>query len=449
MQRKKQDFKPMNHGQSTFSPAAQRSFEQTVFQAGERQVDFVTASDQLTTLLADPTCDATATLRATGVDIKRLRRELSRMAGDNGLDHDGGQYYTPDGQPTRMSTGLYKAIARAGDEAARDGVPEVTTRQLLLGIVQTAGGQLGVLLSQLGVHGSLIRSTPVQVDETGRTNSVDGATTHVAVEAHRQPDIPTRLSTAHFTVSPVFLGLAALTFVAGFYLYRLPFDDPMASYVLFAFVTAGWIVSLALHEFGHALVAYIGGDYSVVGKGYLSLNPLKYTHGVLSIVLPVAILLMGGIGLPGGAVFINRNQIRSRGMNSLVSAAGPMANMAFAALLAFIYFLLWENGGEGQNLAFWAAMVFLVFLQVTAIVLNLLPMPGLDGFGILEPWLPESIHRLVAPLYRFGFFILFGLFFYAPGFSRWFWSLIARILALLNIDPAYISVGYDLYQFWR
>ena len=113
---------------------------------------------------------------------------------------------------------------------------------------------------------------------------------------------------AHFRVSPVFLAIAAFTIAAGFWLYRLPPGDATASYVLFAFVTAGWIVSLALHEFGHALVAYIGGDYSVVGKGYLSLNPLKYTHGVLSIVMPVAILLMGGIGLPGGAVFIDRNK---------------------------------------------------------------------------------------------------------------------------------------------
>ncbi len=52
----------MNQGQSTFSSAAQRSFQQTVFEAGERQVDFVTSRDQLLTLLADPECDAMSTL---------------------------------------------------------------------------------------------------------------------------------------------------------------------------------------------------------------------------------------------------------------------------------------------------------------------------------------------------------------------------------------------------
>ncbi len=380
-----------------------------------------------------------------GIDVKGLRRDLSKMAGD----HDGGQYYTAERQPTRMSTGLYKAIARAGDEAARDGVSEVTTRALLLGIQQTAGGELGAVLSKFGVHSGLIRSTPVQVDETSWSNPAGDATAQIGDGNSRRPATPTSMSTAHFRVSPVFLGLTLLTIAAGFFLYRLGPNDPTADYVLFVFVTAGWIVSLALHEFGHALVAYIGGDYSVVGKGYLSLNPLKYTHGVLSIVMPVAILLMGGIGLPGGAVFIDRSEIRSRGMMSLVSAAGPIANMLFAAMLAGVYFLLWQDGTELPREPFWAAMVFLVFLQVTAIVLNLFPMPGLDGFGIFEPWLPDSIHRLVAPLYRFGFFILFGLFFYSPAFNRWFWSLVGSILAVLNIDPSYISVGYDMYQFWR
>jgi len=435
----------MSGGQSTFSAMAQRSFEQTVFQASERQVDYVTSQDQLLTLLNDSSNDATSTLSALGVDIKGVRRALSKMTSEQ----DGGQYFTPDRQPTRMSIGLYKAIARAGDEANRDGLPEVTTRELLLGIQQTAGGELGAILNQFQIHGGLIRSTPVQVDEISRLDPAGTVTAQPGTTYSPQPDRPTSMKAAHFKISPVFLSLVALTVAAGFYLYRLPPADPTASYALFAFVTAGWIVSLALHEFGHALVAYIGGDYSVVGKGYLSLNPLKYTHGLLSIVMPVAILLMGGIGLPGGAVFIDRNEIRSRGMNSLVSAAGPIANMAFAGMLAGIYFLLWQDGTELQHEPFWAGMVFLVFLQVTAIVLNLFPMPGLDGFGILAPWLPDAIHRLVAPLYRFGFFILFGLFIYSPAFSRWFWSLIGRILELLNIDPSYISVGYNMYQFWR
>ena len=104
------------------------------------------------------------------------------------------------------------------------------------------------------------------------------------------------------------------------------FSSNLATVGLFLFVSGGWIISLSLHEFGHALVAFVGGDESVDRRGYLSLNPLKYTNIVLSILFPLVILLLGGIGLPGGAVYVNPQAIRSRGMRSLMSAAGPIAS---------------------------------------------------------------------------------------------------------------------------
>ena len=66
------------------------------------------------------------------------------------------------------------------------------------------------------------------------------------------------------------------------------------------FVFGGWMISLCLHEFGHAIVAYFGGDTSVKDKGYLTLNPLNYTDPGLSLLLPMIFLVMGGIALPGG-----------------------------------------------------------------------------------------------------------------------------------------------------
>ena len=70
----------------------------------------------------------------------------------------------------------------------------------------------------------------------------------------------------------------------------------MATVITFLVVIVGWIFSLCLHEFSHALVAYYGGDTSVRDKGYLTFNPLKYTHPVYSILLPMIFLLLGGIG---------------------------------------------------------------------------------------------------------------------------------------------------------
>src|SRR5512141_1826026 len=104
----------------------------------------------------------------------------------------------------------------------------------------------------------------------------------------------------------------------------------------FLVVLIGWVFSLCLHEFSHALVAYNGGDYTVREKGYLSFNPLKYTHPVFSIVLPLIFLLLGGIGLPGGAVYIETWRIRSRNTLSLMSLAGPASNLLVAVLLGIV-----------------------------------------------------------------------------------------------------------------
>src|SRR4029079_16436887 len=108
---------------------------------------------------------------------------------------------------------------------------------------------------------------------------------------------------------------------------------------VFLFVTGAWIVSLCLHEYAHARTALHSGDISIGAKGYLTLNPLKYTHALLSIVLPVVSVIMGGSGLPGGAVFIVRGRIHGRWKHSLISAAGPLTNVLFAVVCTAPFWL--------------------------------------------------------------------------------------------------------------
>ena len=105
-------------------------------------------------------------------------------------------------------------------------------------------------------------------------------------------------------------------------------------------IFCGWIFSVCLHEWSHSITAYIGGDKSVKQKGYLSFNPLAYIHPVTSILLPLIILAIGGIPLTGGAVYIDQTSITSRWMRSVVSLAGPSANIISAILFAIIW-LFW------------------------------------------------------------------------------------------------------------
>src|SRR5207244_11119180 len=95
----------------------------------------------------------------------------------------------------------------------------------------------------------------------------------------------------------------------------------------FLVVTVLWVFSVCLHEFGHAAAAYRGGDYTVKDKGYLTLNPLHYAHPVYSLLMPVVFMLLGGIGLPGGAVYIDHSLLRSRAWETWVALAGIAMNL--------------------------------------------------------------------------------------------------------------------------
>ena len=86
-------------------------------------------------------------------------------------------------------------------------------------------------------------------------------------------------------VSPIFISLVLFTAaIAGFLWFGIGNNPKL---FMFAFIIGGWLVSLCLHEFGHAVTAFWGGDESAESKGYLTLNPLKYTHPIISIVLPL------------------------------------------------------------------------------------------------------------------------------------------------------------------
>ena len=238
--------------------------------------------------------------------------------------------------------------------------------------------------------------------------------------------------------SPIFLGLVAVAIASGWALWT---GLGASGIVAFVFVVATWVITLCLHEFAHAFVAYRYGDHSVVYRGYLTLDPLKYTHVMFSIVLPLLFLVLGGIGLPGGAVFIDRSALRTRFAHSAVSAAGPLTNVAVAVLLAIAFAFR-----EGPS-PFWAAIAFLLFLQVTAAVLNLLPVPGLDGFGIIEPYLPSGWLPGAARIAPFAIIGLFALL-WIPQFNAAFFNGIQGITTLLGVPGVLIGSGYELFRFW-
>ncbi len=192
-------------------------------------------------------------------------------------------------------------------------------------------------------------------------------------------------------------------------------------------VVGGWVTSLCIHEFGHAFIAYLGGDRSVASAGYLSLNPLKYTHPVLSIALPVVFLLI-------------ERAIRNDRWRSFASAAGPLGNLLFALLIGWP-FLVFRGAPTLGDFHFWAALAFLVFLQVTAVVLNLIPIPPFDGFGIIAPWLSIELRILASRLGIFPMLLLFFLLWRGGPVSAVFWNSVYSLTNLLNLPEYLIYLG--------
>jgi Zn-dependent protease len=208
------------------------------------------------------------------------------------------------------------------------------------------------------------------------------------------------------------------------------------------FVIGGWVTSLCIHEFGHAFVAFLGGDRSVAAAGYLSLNPLKYIHPVLSIGLPVVFLLLGGIGIPGGAVYLNEQAIRNNRWRSLASAAGPLSNLLFAILVGWP-FLVFREGLPAGDERFWAALAFLVFVEISAVVLNLIPIPPFDGFGIIAPWLSIDLRILANRLGMLPLLVLFFLLWQGGPVSATFWNFVYSLSGQLNVPPELVSLGHQ------
>lgn len=223
--------------------------------------------------------------------------------------------------------------------------------------------------------------------------------------------------------------------------------DDLGRVGVFAFVGVGWIISLCLHEWGHAITASRGGDNSVAERGYLTLNPLRYTNLLWSIGVPLLILAAGGIGFPGGAVYVRNDLLRGPLWRMAVSAAGPAMNLVCLIALG----LCFRFGGFDSSApsALGAGIALLALLQATAVLLNLLPIPGLDGFGILQAWLPPSVSAGLAPFRGLVMMAFVVIIFSAPQYLDWLWDTAYAVCSFFGINENAVRQGFHMFRFWE
>lgn len=215
---------------------------------------------------------------------------------------------------------------------------------------------------------------------------------------------------------------------------------------VFIIVTVLWVFSVCLHEFGHAWAAFCGGDHTVKEKGYFSLNPIHYADPVGSLIMPLVFLFLGGIGLPGGSVYIERERLRSRGWETWVSLAGPAMHLPIIILISGAFKFGWLQN-DPESLAS-VSLGFLLRLQICAVLFNLIPVPPLDGFQAMAPWFPHDTREKLHAVSGQTIWILVLIFWFVPPVNYAFWGVVNAVTDFLGVDPYLGTVGWRAFRFW-
>jgi Zn-dependent protease len=399
---------------SRFTAASKLALSRSIKITKEFKLQLLTPEAVLLGLIETKGDEVATLLISLDINLEQARLELKSYLASLSSTEDNNLDASP-----KLSEEAKTMLEQAVEAAREIGLDYIGATHLLLGILRMPSLTATQILEQQGISIYTIGSHPTVMGTDDAKASV--------------------------YPSPIFVLILGITILAGYIAYQGNIENGLP---VFVFVTGGWIVSLALHEFAHAFTAYHSGDKSVVQKGYLSLNPLKYVHGMWSIVLPTLFLIVGGLGLPGAAVSINRTRIKSRLKQSLVSAAGPLATGLFILFISIPFILRVSSATMFEHRQFWAGLTFLIFIEVNVLLLCLLPIPSMDGFNALEPFLPEKSRQVLLPASRYSFFIILILFFYDNPVRGWFQSVVGFIADLVGLDQFLIYTGYNLFRFW-
>lgn len=206
------------------------------------------------------------------------------------------------------------------------------------------------------------------------------------------------------------------------------------------------LFAITVHEVAHGWVALKFGDRTAQMMGRLTLNPLKHIDPIGTLLVPGILLVLGGFifGWAKPVPVSFQNLRRPKADMAWVALAGPMANLLMAlfwALVAKIGLTIAQTGsGIGEPMLFMGVAGILI--NAMLMMLNLLPLPPLDGGRVLVSLLPGPISWQVSRLEPYGFIILLALLFF--GFlGLILWPLVGGLLNVLawlfNLPPQIFS----------
>lgn len=202
--------------------------------------------------------------------------------------------------------------------------------------------------------------------------------------------------------------------------------------IAFLYTLPALLISLSIHEFAHAWVAYKQGDISQKIRGRLSLDPFKHID-------PMGFLCIALFGVGWGKpVVIDDSNFKNRARGTMLTAlAGPASNLLLAILLTLVLKLLIVIGAidlvATSTVASILLKMFLYTIQFNIVfcVFNLIPLPPLDGAKVLEYFLPGKLKNIMYTLEKYSFIII--LIFFCTNIASYL------------ISPAYNAILKLLY----
>lgn len=194
------------------------------------------------------------------------------------------------------------------------------------------------------------------------------------------------------------------------------------------------LLAITLHEAAHGWVAKRLGDNTASQQGRLSLNPLRHVDPIGTVLLPIVLLVIGGFmfGWAKPVPVDPRNFKKPREHMALVALAGPLSNFVMAAMWTALLSLAVHglaNTWIGYPLSLMAQAG--ITINLILMVLNLLPLPPLDGGRIMAGMLKPQLALKYARIEPYGFLILLVLIF-STVLGRIIWPVINLLESLLH-----------------
>ena len=181
------------------------------------------------------------------------------------------------------------------------------------------------------------------------------------------------------------------------------------------------LLAISAHEAAHAWMSSRFGDDTARLLGRVTLNPVAHTDPIGTLLIPIVGFIVAAMG---GSFFligwgkptpVNPLRWRNKDLaNVMVSIAGILANLLIATIAFIILKVLFRTGvywtmSDSLQEPVGLFLEYLLLMNISLAVFNLLPFPPLDGSKVLETFLPDSMQPIMATLEQYGYIILMVL----------------------------------------